>query len=78
MQYETEILYNGYRYPVPFGRHDIRNHDTAKPVCNDHLYNKFNYLWFIQKCVLMKIEGNNLLVLAMSAFWSSSRWPLAT
>ena len=22
--------------------------DTVKPVCNDHLYNKTNYLWFIQ------------------------------
>ena len=30
---------------------------TVKPVCNDHLFNKINYLWFIQKCVLMKTEG---------------------
>ena len=45
---------------------------TVKPVCNDHLFNKINYLWFIQKCVLMKTEGTNLLVLTMSAFWSSS------
>ena len=22
--------------------------DTVKPVCNDHLYNKISYLWFIQ------------------------------
>ena len=22
--------------------------DTVKPVCNDHLYNKIYYLWFIQ------------------------------
>ena len=21
---------------------------TVKPVCNDHLYNKIYYLWFIQ------------------------------
>ena len=21
---------------------------TMKPVCNDHLYNKINHLWFIQ------------------------------
>ena len=21
---------------------------TAKPVCNDHLYNKIQYLWLIQ------------------------------
>ena len=21
---------------------------TVKPVCNDHLYNKIDYLWFIQ------------------------------
>ena len=26
----------------------------------------------------MMIEGTNLLVLKISAFWSSSRWPLAT
>ena len=51
---------------------------TVKPVCNDHLYNKFYYLWFIQQCVLIKTEGTNLLVLTISAFWSSSRWPLAT
>ena len=23
------------------------NGDTVKPVCNDHLYNKVYYLWFI-------------------------------
>ena len=22
--------------------------DTMKPICNDHLYNKIYYLWFIQ------------------------------
>ena len=22
--------------------------DTVKPVCNDHLYDKIRYLWFIQ------------------------------
>ena len=52
--------------------------DTAKPVYNDHLYDKFYYLWFIQQCVLMTTEDANLLVLTISAFWSSSRWPLAT
>ena len=26
----------------------IQNRDTVKPVCNDHLYNKMYYLWFIQ------------------------------
>ena len=52
--------------------------DTVKPVCNDHLYNKIHYLWFIQESVLMKTEGTNLLLLPISAFWSSSRWPLAT
>ena len=51
---------------------------TVKPVCNDHLYNKIYYLWFIQYCVLIKTEGTNLLLLTMSAFWGSSRWPLAT
>ena len=24
---------------------------TVKPVCNDHLYNKIFYLWYIQYCV---------------------------
>ena len=52
--------------------------NTVKPVCNDHLYNKIYYLWFIQQCVLMKTESTNLLLLTLSAFWSSSRWPLAT
>ena len=51
---------------------------TVKPVCNDHLYNKIYYLWFIQKSVLMMTEDTNLLLLTISAFWSSSRWPLAT
>ena len=51
---------------------------TVKPVGNDHLYNKINYLGFIQQCVLMKTEVTILLVLTMSAFWSSSRWPSAT
>ena len=50
----------------------------VKLVCNDHLYDKIHYLWFIQQCVLMKTEGTNLLLLIFSAFWSSSRWPLAT
>ena len=52
-------------------------YDTVKPVDNDHLYNKIRYLWFIQKCVLMKTEGTNLLLVTISAFWRSSRWPLA-
>ena len=52
--------------------------DTVKPVCNDHLYNTIYYLWFIQKCVSMITEGTNLLLLTISALWSSSRWPLAT
>ena len=57
--------------------HMIRNGDglfldrcTVKPVCNDHLYNKTFYLWFIQWCVIMKTEGINLLLLTISAFWS--------
>ena len=56
--------------------HILRN--TVKPVYNDHLYNKIYSLWFIQECVSMRTEGTNLLLLTMSAFWSSSRWPLAT
>ena len=41
---------------------------TVKPVCNDHLYNKIDYMWFIQQCVLMKTEGINLPLLITSAF----------
>ena len=26
---------------------NILVYDTVKPVCNDHLYNKIYYLWFI-------------------------------
>ena len=52
--------------------------DTVKPVYNNHLYNKIYYLWFIPYSVLMKTESTNLLLLTISAFWSSSRWPLAT
>ena len=51
---------------------------TVKLVCNDHFYNTIYYLWFIQQCVLMKTEGTNLFLLTISAFWSSSMWPLAT
>ena len=51
---------------------------TVKPVFNDHLYNKIYYLRFIQKCVLMKTEGINVILATISAFWNSSRWPLAT
>ena len=27
---------------------DMYLQTTVKPVCNDHLYNKIHYLWFIQ------------------------------
>ena len=56
----------------------VKNHCTVKPVCNDHPFNKIYYLWFIQYCVLMKTEGTNLLLLTISASWTSSRWPRAT
>ena len=46
---------------------------TVKPVYNDHLYNKIYPPWFIQWCVLMKTEGTNLLLLTISALWSSRR-----
>ena len=49
---------------------DESNENTKKPVCNDHLCNEINFLWFIQECVLMMIEGTNVLVLTISAFWS--------
>ena len=62
----------------PWRRAARGNFNTVKSVCNDHLYNKSYYLWFIQKYVLMITEGTKLLVLTISAFWSSSRWPLAT
>ena len=52
--------------------------DTVKPVCNDHLSDKIYYLWFIQYYVLIKTECTTLLLLTISAFWSTSRWPLAT
>ena len=54
------------------------NKDTVKPFCNDHLYNKLCYLWFIHYCVLMKTEGTNSLLVTISASWGSSKWPLAT
>ena len=68
----------------PFSAGDIWIHSpalhsyTVKPVCNDHLYNKAYYLWFIQYCVWLKTKRTNLLLLTISAFWSSSRWPRAT
>ena len=34
------------QYDIVFGNTCIN--DTVKPVCNDHLYNKINYLWFSQ------------------------------
>ena len=49
-----------------------------KPLCSDHLCNIICYLWFIQQCVLMETEDTNSLLLTISAFWSSSRWPMAT
>ena len=68
-------------YKVPIGHAQVAVKDllhiffyiyyTVKPVCNDHHYNKIYY-------VLMKTEGTNLLLLTISAFWSSSRWPWAT
>ena len=39
--------------------------DTAKPVCNDHLYDEIYHLWFIQKCVSIMTEGTNLLLLTI-------------
>ena len=53
-------------------------YNTVKPGWNDHLYDKIQYLWLIQWCVLMKNEGTNLLLITISAFWSSSMWPLTT
>ena len=52
-----------------FNLHFLRKSTyTVKPVCNDHLYNKIYYLWFIQQCVFMKTVGTNLLLLTISAF----------
>ena len=33
---------------VIFDGYDQQSFSTMKPVCNDHLYNKIYYLWFIQ------------------------------
>ena len=30
------------------GISDAYDFNTMKPVCDDHLYNKIYYLWFIQ------------------------------
>ena len=49
------------------------NSDTVKPVCNDHLYNKMHYLWFIQECVLMKTEDTNVRLLTIGGPWPP-RW----
>ena len=32
----------------PVSAHGVSFTDTMKPVCNDHLYDKIYYLWFIQ------------------------------
>ena len=63
------------QYSTPFFTSDA---GAVKPVCNDHIPNNIYYLWFIQQRVLMETEGTNLLLLTISAFWGSSRWPLAT
>ena len=36
------------RHPAPVSYTRVYDTDTVKPVCNDHLYNKIHYLWFIQ------------------------------
>ena len=33
---------------IVYSQFDIAFLYTVKPVCNDHLYNKMYYLWFIQ------------------------------
>ena len=77
INFDTTNIYN---IKQPYISHVITQMEkmqmriTVKPVCNDHLYNKINYLWFIQLYVLMMTEGTNLLVLTISAFWSPS-WP---
>ena len=52
----------------------VRN--TVKPVSNDRLYDKIDYLWFIQWCVLMKAEGTNLLLVTISAFQKAEKYPI--
>ena len=39
---------------------------TVKPVCNDHLYDKIYYLWFIQQCIIMITEVTILFVSTIS------------
>ena len=57
--------------------HVLWNKYTVKPVCNDHVYNKIYYLWFIQWCVVMMTEGTNLLLLKFlpSAAYLGGPWP---
>ena len=52
--------------------------DVQWNLYNERLYDEIYFLWFIHKCVLIKTEGTKLLLLTIPAFWSSSRWPLAT
>ena len=78
--YKRNEIMERHNYECIITRHTHAKIDyhTVKPVYNDHLWNKVYYLWFIQQCVLMMTEGTHLVVLTMSAFWSSSRWPLGT
>ena len=59
---------SSWRYLASAEIADMFRNYTVKPVCNDHLYNKIHYLWFIQECALMKAECTNLLLLTISAF----------
>ena len=43
----TTVVIFSYPWITAVKKYDL-NTDTMKPVCNDHLYNKLDYLWFIQ------------------------------
>ena len=40
------LAINNYSHSILQQYHQTPN--TVKPVCNDHLYNKSYYLWFLQ------------------------------
>ena len=42
------FIFNQWMMYMEYNIHMILPEITVKPVCNDHLYNKMYYLWFIQ------------------------------
>ena len=46
--FSTNLNFMSLRCWVGHGKTHLCIPNTVKPVCNDHLYNKIYYLWFIQ------------------------------